>query len=267
MPTAMPLAPLASRFGNEAGSTSGFSSGQSFKTITDPVRTGEFAAVYEMAGGLQWGSVNLDVPGTGISLIMGPNGSGKTSLMKTMYGLQRPNSGDIIWHDEATSDQKSFVFQTPVIMRRSVLDNLAYPLQIGGHKRAVAREMVMETATRFGLTGRLHLQASRLSGGEKQKLAVARALTTKPSVLFLDEPTANLDGQSTREIEDTLLRVAKEGTKVLLASHDLSQAKRLAQDIVLLHKGEMIETGPATAFFKKPTSETGRAYLNGEILI
>ena len=112
----------------------------------------------------------------------------------------------------------------------------------------------------------LQLEAANLSGGERQKLAIARALICKPEVLFLDEPTTNLDGKSTREIETILRSAYENGTRMIMTTHDIGQARRLATDVVFLNRGRLCEHSAANEFFRSPQSSPAKTYLNGEIL-
>jgi len=158
------------------------------------------------------------------------------------------------------------VFQTPIVMQRTVLENISYPLQIAGTSKSQAHIKAREFSSELGLQSLLDMNANNLSGGEKQKMALARALITRPRLLVLDEPTSNLDNQSTREIEDILIAENQRGTRILMASHDLGQAKRLANDLMLLNNGTLVEASSANSFFKKPKTPTGRAFLKGDIL-
>lgn len=212
--------------------------------------------------------IDLTLKPEGFTIVMGPNGSGKTTLLRLMHGLDRSRTGSVDWaidNIEARSHQ-AFVFQTPVMMRRSVIDNLAYPLKLRNTPRRQAREMAERWAESVDLGNRMGLDAHLLSGGERQKLAIARALITDPQVLFLDEPTANLDGGSTREVE-TIIRSANErGTRIVMTTHDVGQARRLASDVVFMNKGRICEHQPAIIFFAEPQSEAAQTYLRGDIV-
>ncbi|MEM8751155.1 MAG: ATP-binding cassette domain-containing protein [Pseudomonadota bacterium] len=212
--------------------------------------------------------ISLQLNPDGFTIVMGPNGCGKTTLLRLLHGLERARSGTVQWsgsEDDARMRQ-AFVFQTPIMMRRTVLDTIAYPLIVRGTAKHAAREMAGHRAGDVGLSTKLHLETQALSGGERQKLAIARALLCEPDVLFLDEPTTNLDGTSTREIETILQTVHDGGTRVIMATHDIGQAKRLASEIVFLNKGRLVEQTPAAVFFAKPQSEAARSYLAGDII-
>lgn len=215
------------------------------------------------------GPINLTVEGTGISIILGPNGSGKTTLLRLLHGLERPRGGAITWNAPEAEAQaaQSFVFQTPILMRRTVLDCVAYPLILRGMPRSAAREAAENAIRDAGLSQVKDLLAPSISGGEKQKLALARALITKPAVLFLDEPCANLDGLATRDIEASLKDVAASGVRVLMSTHDLGQARRLADDILFLVGGRLVEQTNAETFFGSPQTNEAQAFLDGRIIV
>ncbi|WP_333714888.1 ATP-binding cassette domain-containing protein [Yoonia sp.] len=214
------------------------------------------------------GPVDLTLGGQGVTVVIGPNGAGKTTLLGLLHGIVRLAEGQITWQvpTEAARRAQSFVFQRPVMLRRSVLDNLAYPLRIRGLRRASAQETAVAWAARIGLAGAEDRPATSLSGGEQQKLALARALITAPELVFLDEPTASLDGRSTREIESLLQEQRAAGTRIIMSTHHMGQARRLADDVIFLCGGKIVETGPATDFFETPQSALARAFLNGDIL-
>ena len=215
------------------------------------------------------GPISLSLGGAGITMMMGPNGAGKTTLLRALHGLERVSAGQIRWagNGQALRERQAFVFQTPILMRRSVLDSIAYPLRLQGVTRGEARDRAEACAGQVGLRVNLKKDAGDLSGGEKQKLALARALILEPVLLFLDEPCANLDGRSTREIEEILTRIRAGGTRIVMSTHDIGQARRLADDVVFLHDGKLVEQAPSGVFFDAPQSQQASAYLQGDILI
>ena len=214
------------------------------------------------------GPVDIVIERQGFTIVLGPNGSGKTTLLRTLHGMERLSSGQLNWaiSEPETRSCQAFVFQAPIMLRRSVQDNLAYPLILHGMPKAEAREKAVEAAQQIGLHEALAQNASLLSGGEKQKLALARALIRKPEILFLDEPCSNLDGRATREIETTLLQAYSAGTRIVMTTHDLGQARRLASDIVFLLHGKIHEAAPAQAFFETPKTNEARAFMDGDIV-
>lgn len=221
-----------------------------------------------MRGKLLVGPIDFMLQHQGITVVIGPNGAGKTTLLHLMHGLQRCSSGSVEWAvPTAQARQKqAFVFQSPIMMRRKVIDSLAYPLRLKGHDKAQARAKAVEFANSCGLAELHDSWAPMLSGGEKQKLSLARALIIQPEVLFLDEPCANLDGSATREIENMLLAEQAKGTHIVMSTHDMGQAKRLAQEVIFMHKGKVFESGSAAGFFAGPSTPEAAAFVNGDIV-
>ena len=212
------------------------------------------------------GPVDLTLGAGGLTAVIGPNGSGKTSLLRLMHGL-RPAQGRVRWAvpEAEARPRQAYVFQRPVVLRRSVAANLAYPLRLRGMRRDDARARAEAQAAAFGLGAALDQNAASLSGGELQRLALARALITEPEVLFADEPCAALDGRATREIEARLADAAARAT-VVLATHDMGQARRIASRVLFLLHGRVYEDAPAAAFFAGPRTEAARAFLRGDIV-
>ncbi|MBQ2262201.1 MAG: ATP-binding cassette domain-containing protein [Loktanella sp.] len=215
------------------------------------------------------GPVTWELQGAGISIVVGPNGSGKTTLLRVLHGIERISEGQIGWAVDLEQARRaqSFVFQAPIMMRRNVRDCIAYPLILRGMRRAAARAAAEDWAQRVGLGAALARPAMVLSGGEKQKLALARALVTEPQVLFLDEPCANLDGRATQEIEAILHDAAAAGTRVVMSTHDLGQARRLASEVIFLHDGMLLEATAAADFFAAPGSAQAAAFLRGDLVL
>lgn len=213
------------------------------------------------------GPVDLTIDGDGITVVIGPNGSGKTTLLRMLHGLAEPSDGSVQWSnsDDAARHQ-AFVFQVPVMLRRSVLENLIYPLTTRGMRRTEAMASARAIATESGLEDLLNRPATRLSLGERQRLSLARALISRPQVLFLDEPTASLDGAATRRIEDMLGAAANLGTRIILSTHDMGQARRMAREVIFLLEGSVHEMGPAADFFEGPQTPEAAAFLRGDIV-
>ncbi len=222
-------------------------------------------ATAHMRGKKLVGPVSLTLAPEGFTMVIGPNGAGKTTLLRLMHGLQRCSAGTVEWAAPAR-DQQAFVFQSPIMMRRTVRDNLAYPLRLRGMSKAAAHEKVDKCAGNFGLSELLDSRAPTLSGGEKQKLSLARALIAEPEILFLDEPCANLDGRATREIESVLQQVQARGTRLVMSTHDMGQARRLAQDVVFMLHGKVHEHAAAESFFETPKSPEATAFIKGDIV-
>lgn len=213
--------------------------------------------------------IDLDLETDALTVLMGPNGAGKSVFLRLIHGLLQPTVGQISWGNngltKAVRKQQALVFQKPVLLRRSVKANLSFALGLRPFSNRKQRlEQALEEAS---LTDLAHRPARVLSGGEQQRLALARALILQPKVLMLDEPTANLDPASVLMIEQILMKVRNTGVKIILITHDQHQAKRLGEEVVFLNKGHVAEHSPADTFFTSPVSTAAQAYLNGEILL
>jgi tungstate transport system ATP-binding protein len=201
------------------------------------------------------------------TVLMGPNGSSKTTLLKIAMGLLAPTAGAVTWGGRAhvPPDRRAFLLQRPVMLRRTVSANVAFALSSAGH--AASDAVIAALLDRVGLAGLAARPARRLSGGEQQRLALARALARRPEVLFLDEPTASLDPASTKAIEDVIRSVAARGIKIVMSTHDLGEARRLAGEIVLLNRGRVVERADARSFFEAPRTDEARKFIAGELLV
>lgn len=205
------------------------------------------------------------------TLVLGPNGAGKSLLLRLCHGLIRPTQGQVIWQGAAAQTPQSLrfdqamVFQKPVLLRRSVLANMEFPLKLRGLGAATRRHKAMAVLDRVGLAPLAERPARVLSGGEQQRLALARAWALEPQILFLDEPSAALDPGATRQLEGIIDGIAQSGTKIVMTTHDLGQARRLAGDIIFLHRGRVAERTPASEFFSLPRSAAARAFLQGDL--
>ena len=213
----------------------------------------------------------LELTGPGPTLILGPNGAGKSLLLRCLHGLIRPDAGTIRQDGQVLNAGhragQAMVFQTPVLLRRSVAGNLDYVLRRRGLNRAARRDRIAALLDEGGLTGKDRQAARSLSGGEAQRLAILRALATDPRILFLDEPTSALDPAATKAIEAMVLRAASRGTRIIMVSHDIGQARRLGHDIVLMQAGGIAEQGLAALFFETPATRVARQFLTGELLV
>ena len=203
------------------------------------------------------------------TLIMGPNGAGKTSLLRLCMGLATPSAGRISWGGRTDSKpvRRAILFQRPVMLRRTVAANVGYALAQAGAPRSQRMPRVAALLDRVGLADLAQRPARRLSGGEQQRLALARALARDPEILLLDEPTANLDPAATRSVEEIVLMAAQSGIKIVMASHDLGQVRRLAGDVVFLVRGALCERDRAADFLDNPTTPEAAAFLRGDLVI
>lgn len=227
--------------------------------------------VYDAGGKRVINDVNATIRSRRITAIMGPNGAGKSILLRLMHGLILPTNGEILWAgrrmDRAIAHQQAMVFQRPVLLRRSVAANVSHALGLRGIKRDKRAVCVDEALRLAGLERHAAMPARVLSGGEQQRLCLARALSLEPNVLFLDEPTSSLDPASTLAIERLLLDAQRRGIKVILVTHDIGQARRLADDVMFLHHGRVLEHQDAQNFFDDPQSEELWAFLSGGLVL
>ncbi len=204
------------------------------------------------------------------TIVLGPNGAGKSVLLRLCHGLLAPTAGRVRWvgaqsNGDAARHQ-AMVFQRPVMLRRSAYANVEYALGLRGTSRAERHARVADALEHTGLA-RLSDQPARvMPGGEQQRLALARVWALRPQVLFLDEPTANLDPQASRQVERIIDDIHAVGSKIIMTTHDLGQARRLSDEIIFLHKGRVLERTPSDAFFDTPQTPEARAFMRGELL-
>lgn len=203
------------------------------------------------------------------TLVIGPNGAGKSTLLRLCMGLAVPTEGCITWggRADAKPTRRAFVFQRPVMLRRTVSANVAYGLTHAGYPRAKLAARTAELLERVGLSDLAMRPARRLSGGEQQRLALARALARDPELLLLDEPTASLDPAATRGVEEIVRDAAQSGIKIVMASHDLGQVRRLAGDVVFMVRGNLREQTPAEDFLKNPSTSEAAAFVRGDLVV
>ncbi len=202
------------------------------------------------------------------TIILGPNGAGKSVLMRLCHGLLEPTAGSIVWHGARNGDvrrRQAMVFQRPVMLRRSALANVVYGLRLAGKSRRESTLRAMDVLEVVGLEHQAGRAARVLSGGEQQRLALARAWALGPDVLFLDEPTANLDPASTQDIERIIQAIHASGTKIIMTTHNLGQARRLGDEVIFISNGRLMEHTPIDRFFKEPASSEATAFIKGEL--
>jgi tungstate transport system ATP-binding protein len=209
--------------------------------------------------------VSLTLEAGSPSIIVGPNGAGKSVLLRLLHGLLTPSTGRVLWAGDPARRQ-AMVFQRPVLLRRSVLANAVYPLNLAGIAAAEREPRARAALEMVGLAALADRPARRLSGGEQQRLALARAAALSPEVLFLDEPCASLDPTATRAVEEFVGTLAVRGTKIVMTTHDLGQARRLAGEVLFLNRGRLREQTPAAAFFNQPATPEAAAFLRGELV-
>ncbi len=224
---------------------------------------------YQISGKQILQNLNFMLPSTGLTVLLGPNGAGKSVLLRLCQGLLTTTTGQIFWDDQSPQSCRralGFVLQKPVLLRRSVESNLRHALQINGVP-FVDQQQHIEKALEFAkLSRRARDGARRLSGGEQQRLALARAWMLRPRNLLLDEPANHLDPGATAHLEEQLKRIRATGVGLWLATHDLQQARRLADRVMFLHHGELLEITDARTFFIQPVSIAAQAFLRGQLL-
>ena len=252
--------------------TPSFTTPKGLASASDALLPLELKRLSLVAGGRRLiDGVDLRIELPGISVIMGPNGAGKSLLLRLMHGLMEPTEGDILWGGMPMNGQirlrQAMVFQKPVLFRRTAAANITHALGVRGVARRERVPRARQALQLAGLESRASTPARVLSGGEQQRLCLARALSLNPDILFLDEPTASLDPASTLAIERQLIDAQHRGIKVIVVTHDVGQARRLAQDIIFLHHGRVIEHQPALTFFREPDSDVGRAFIAGGLVL
>ena len=214
------------------------------------------------------GPLSLEIEGGPSTIILGANGAGKSVLMRLMHGLLMPTAGEIAWAEsdpERRRRRQAMVFQRPVLLRRSALANVTYALKMARVPRSERERLAVEALESVGLMPIAHRPARVLSGGEQQRLALARAWALHPEVLFLDEPTASLDPSATREIERVIRAFDAAGTKIIMATHNLGQVRRLGDEVLFINQGRLLERAPVDRFFSQPASAEAAAFLKGEL--
>ncbi len=224
--------------------------------------------VYAAGGKRIIDGVTLTLEAGPRTVIVGPNGAGKSVLLRLCHGLLQPTSGRIVWtspEEPGEPRRQAMVFQRPVLLRRCALANVVYALAVGGVARADRDARAWDALRKVGLEQHANHPARVLSGGEQQRLALARAWALAPDVLFLDEPTANLDPGATQEIEKVIASMHTDGTKIVLVTHNLGQARRLGDEVLFVHRGRVAERAPADRFFRQPASAEAAQFLEGEL--
>lgn len=223
---------------------------------------------YRVGGAALLHAVSAEIPAGARTVLLGPNGAGKSLLLRICHGLLRPSAGRVVTAGQAILDGRggqAMVFAEPLILRRSVLGNVTYGLRLRGVPWGERRRRAAVALGRVGLAALATRPAGVLSSGERQRLALARAWALAPALLFLDEPTASLDPAAARRVEEVINEMHGEGTSILLTTHDLAQARRLADQVLFLHQGRLLARQPAAAFFDQPASPAAAAFLRGEL--
>ena len=228
---------------------------------------------YAVGGTTLIPDLDLTLNGRGLTTVLGPNGAGKSLTLRLCHGLIEPTAGKIEWLGPGAESRVSphrrrdvMVFQRPVMLRRSALSNLIHALALAGFGYRARRKAARAALDRFGLSNLASRPARVLSGGEQQRLALARAWALRPEILFLDEPTANLDPTATRAVETMIGEFIRDGIRVVMTTHDLGQARRLADEVLFLNRGRLVEQASAACFFDRPQTPEAAAFLRGDLL-
>jgi tungstate transport system ATP-binding protein len=213
--------------------------------------------------------ISVEIEAGAPTVLIGPNGAGKTTFLRAAMGLIAPTRGRISWggREKSPPSHRAFVFQKPAMLRRSAAGNLRYAMRIAGRRPGRDDRRIDELLGLVGLGDLGRRSARQLSGGEQKRLALARALAREPDLLLLDEPTASLDPAAAKAVEDVIGTISASGIKIVMSTHDLGEARRLAGEIVLLHRGRIVERGPAAEFLNAPKTREARTFIAGELLI
>ncbi|MGC8119960.1 ATP-binding cassette domain-containing protein [Marinobacter sp. VGCF2001] len=212
------------------------------------------------------GPCSFTLEGIGPTLVMGPNGAGKSLLLRLAHGLLLPTLGQISWPGHEHCPRQAMVFQQPVLLRRSAVANLMHALAVNHVPRRERMKRAMDALDRFGLAAYAKNPARVLSGGQQQRLTLARAWLLSPQVLFLDEPTSALDPAAIKAVEAAVLEFHRRGTRIVMTTHDIHQARRLAGDVLFLSGGKIREHTPSEVFFEQPVSREAQAFIAGELV-
>ncbi len=221
-------------------------------------------------GNLLLNDVSLTIESNDVTVILGPNGAGKSLLLRALHGLETPHLGHAKWNSHIPQPQQSwraYIFQKPVLLRRSVRANLEYVLSLHNVDKSNYESLITTALQDTGLASLAERNARVLSGGEQQRLNIARAWVLQPKVMLLDEPTAELDPNGTAVIERLIETIAQQGTKIIMTTHDLGQAHRLANDILFFHQGKLVEHTLAQEFFTQAQTQTAQDFIAGKLLI
>ncbi len=201
------------------------------------------------------------------TVIIGPNGAGKSLFLRLCHGLIEPSQGTVRWQRGTDAARhQAMVFQRPVMLRRSVAANIDYALKLRRVPRRTRAGIIARVLHQTGLRRLADQPARVLSIGEQQKLALARAWALEPQVLFLDEPTASLDPAATHGVEEIIAAIDDAGTRIIMTTHDLGQARRIADEVIFINRGRILEAAPAERFFEAPENDLARAFVRGELL-
>lgn len=206
--------------------------------------------------------INLDVAKGEVIVIVGPSGCGKSTLLRTIKGLETYEIGSIKTTDPKA--QVGMVFQNyELFPHLKVIDNIILaPMKVLGMNKNEAREKALELLDRVGLKDKANSYPRQLSGGQKQRVAIVRALIMNPEIMLFDEVTAALDPEMVREVLDVMLGLAKQGKTMLIVTHEMQFAKAIADRVLFIDEGKIVEESKPNEFFNNPKTERARKFLN-----
>jgi len=210
--------------------------------------------------------LTLTLNATTRTMVVGPNGAGKSLFLRLCHGLLTPSSGTVQWAAKNPDQAQAMVFQRPVMLRRSARANIDLALSLRKTPKALRAAIIDDVLRKTGLTRQADAPAQVLSFGEQQRLAIARAWALRPQILFLDEPTASLDPSATHQIERLIEQLHDHGTKIVMTTHDLAQARRLGDEVLFFHRGRLLEHAPVQRFFDHPENDLAQAFVKGDLL-
>lgn len=209
--------------------------------------------------------INLTLNKGAFTSVLGPNGAGKSLFLRLCHGLLPPTAGNLSWGVDQHRPAQTMVFQKPVMLRRTALENISYVLR--NYPKAERAQRAQQALKWAGLQHLSERMATVLSGGQQQRLAIARAWALKPEVLFLDEPTASLDPDACDQVEAYLKAMHESGIQILMSTHNLAQARRLAEEIIYIQDGKVMAHQPVKEFFTQPACEEAHQFIKREIAI
>jgi tungstate transport system ATP-binding protein len=231
--------------------------------MSNPVALSLHDVSYSHEKGKALEQTTLEISKNKTTVILGPNGAGKSILLKICHGLLEPTSGTIKLNENMS--KSAMVFPKPVLLRRTVLQNMTFILELTGVDKSEQDDIAKTALANFSMQSLIDRPARSLSSGEKQRLSLVRALLLKPDILFLDEPTANLDPKATAILEDMIGLTRQNEMTIVMASHDLMQARRIAEEVIYIQDGTVIEKSFATEFFHSPKTEQAKKFIEGRL--
>ena len=225
---------------------------------------------YQVASKTLIDNLSAEIQSSGVTIILGHNGAGKSLLLKLMHGVLQPSSGSLHWQNTQPDSQqywRTLVLQNPSFFERSVRFHLEFVLKISQTEKSQQQARIEHALDICGLSELHKRKVSSLSGGEIQRLSLARAWVLQPEVLLLDEPTVALDPPAAYQFETLVKQFRDSGSKIIMTTHDIPQAQRLADEVIFIYQGKLEEQANARTFFQAPTSTIAQHYLKGQLVV